>query len=170
MKIFKFFEKYWRYQGICFVVFFDDGWGIEKDFEVCGVVVNVVRVDFFKVGFVINEDKLVWIFCQRFDWLGIIWDSVCGIIEIVDRRVVKIMNIIDSIIVFDFVFFVRRLVFFMGQIIFIVFVFGNIFRIMIRYCIMFILSVQYWDLEVKMDFYCIEELYFWKNNLNFIKV
>lgn len=32
------------------------------------------------------------------------------------------------------------------------------------------LSAQHWDSEVKMDSYCIEELYFWKNNLNSIKV
>ena len=32
------------------------------------------------------------------------------------------------------------------------------------------LSVQHWNSQVKMDPYCIEELYFWKNNLNSIKV
>ena len=32
------------------------------------------------------------------------------------------------------------------------------------------LSAQHWDSKVKMDPYCIEELYFWKNNLNSIKV
>ena len=42
--------------------------------------------------------------------------------------------------------------------------------IMTRHCIMSTLSTQNWDSKVKMDLYCIEELYFWKNNLNFIKV
>ena len=32
------------------------------------------------------------------------------------------------------------------------------------------LLAQHWDSEVKMDPFCIEELYFWKNNLNSIKV
>ena len=32
------------------------------------------------------------------------------------------------------------------------------------------LSAQHWDAKVEMDSYCIEELYFWRNNLNSIKV
>ena len=47
---------------------------------------------------------------------------------------------------------------------------GNISRIMTRHCIMSTLSAQHWDAKVKMDSYCIEELYFWRNNLNSIKV
>lgn len=36
---------------------------------------------------------------------------------------------------------------------------------MIRYCVMFILCVDGWDLVFCFDYYCIEELYFWKDNL-----
>ena len=32
------------------------------------------------------------------------------------------------------------------------------------------LSAQHWDSKVKKDPYCIEEFYFWKNNLNSFKV
>ena len=59
---------------------------------------------------------------------------------------------------------------FTGQIISTAPVAGNISRIMTRHCIMSILSAQHRDSEVKMDSYCIEELYFWKNDLNSIKV
>ena len=100
----------------------------------------------------------------------ITWDSARGTIEIVDRRVVKIMNTIDSIIASDFVLSARRLASFTGQIISTAPVSGNISRIMTRHCIMSTLSAQHWDSEVKMDSYCIEELYFWKNNLNSIKL
>ena len=102
--------------------------------------------------------------------MGITWDSARGTIEIVDRGVVKIMNTIDSIIASDFVLSARRLASFMGQIISTAPVSGNISRIMTRHCIMSTLSAQHWDSEVKMDSYCIEELYFWKNNLNSMKV
>lgn len=44
-----------------------------------------------------------------FDWLGITWDSARGTIEIVDKRVAKIISTIDSIIVSDFVLSARRL-------------------------------------------------------------
>ena len=90
--------------GHCVAIFLDDGWGIEKDSQVCGVVANAVRADLSRAGFVTNEDKSVWIPCQRLDWLGINWDSACETIEIVDRRVVKITNTIVSIIASDFFF------------------------------------------------------------------
>ena len=143
--------KHWRYQGICVAVFLDDGWGIEKDSQVCGVVANAVRADLSEAGFVTNEDKSVWIPCQRFYWLGITWDSARGTIEIVDRRVVKITNTIVSIIASDFVLSARRLASFTGQIISTGPVSGNISRIMTRHCIMSTLSAQHWDSNVKMD-------------------
>ena len=139
-KILKPLEKHWRFQGICVAVFLDDGWGTEKDSQVCEVVTNAVRADFSKVGFVTNEDQSVWIPCQRLDWLGITWDSARGTIDIVDRRVVKIANTINSIIAADFVLSARRLASFTGHIISIAPVTGNISRIMTRHCIMSILS------------------------------
>ena len=64
--------------------------------------------------------------------MGITWDSARGTIEIVDRRVVKIMNTIDSTIASDFVLSARRLASFTGQIISTAPVSGNISRIMTR--------------------------------------
>ena len=104
----------------------------------------------------------MWIPCQRLDWLGITWDSARGTIEVVDRRVVKITNTIDSNIATDFVLSARKLASFTGQIISTAPVSGNISRIMTRHCIMSTISAQHWGSEVKMDSYCIEELYFWK--------
>ena len=66
-KILKPLEKHCRYQGICVAVFLDDGWGIEKDSQVCGVVANAVRADLSRASFVTNVDKSVWIPCQRLD-------------------------------------------------------------------------------------------------------
>ena len=95
----------------------------------------------------------MWIPCQRLDWLGITWDSARrGTIEIVDRRVVKIMNTIDSIIASDFVLSARRLASLTGQIISTAPFSGNISRIMTRHCIMSTLSAQHWDSEVKGRF------------------
>ena len=63
-----------------------------------------------------------------------------------------------------------RLASFTGQIISTAPVLGNIARIMTRHCLMSTLSTQHWDSKVKMDPYCIDEVYFWKNNLSSIKV
>ena len=102
----------------------------------------------------------VWIPCQRLDWLGITWDNARGTIEIADRKVAKITSTIDSIIDSGFVLSARRLASFTGQIISTAPVSGNISRIMTRHCIMSTLSAQHWDAKVKMNPYCIEEIYF----------
>ena len=169
-KTLKRLEKHWRYQGFCVAVFLDDGWGTGKDSQACSIVADAVKTDLYKAGFVSNDDKSVWTPCQRLDWLGITWDSARGTIEIVDRRITKIASTIDSIIDSDFILSARRLASFSGQIISTGPVSGNISRIMTRHCIMATLSAQHWDSQVNLDQYCIEELYFWKNNLNSIKV
>ena len=48
-------------------VYLDDGWGTEKDPQVCSIVADAVRADLSTAGFVTNEDKSVWIPCQRLD-------------------------------------------------------------------------------------------------------
>ena len=58
-KILKPLEKHWRHQGICVAAFLDDGWGIEKDSQVCSIVADAVRTDLSKAGFVTNEEKSV---------------------------------------------------------------------------------------------------------------
>ena len=70
-KILKPLEEHWRHPGICGAVSLDDGWGIEMDSQVCSIVADAVRTGFSKWRFVTNEDKSVWIPCQRLDWLGI---------------------------------------------------------------------------------------------------
>ena len=113
-KIFKPLEKQWRHQGISVAVYLDDGWGTEKDSQVCSIVADAVRADLSMAGFVTNEDKSVWIPCQRLDQLSITWDSARGAIEIVDRRVAKITSTIDNIIDSDFVLSARGLASFTG--------------------------------------------------------
>lgn len=53
-------EKHWRHQGICVAIFLDDGWGIEKDCQVCCAIANAVRPDLSRVGFITNDEKSVW--------------------------------------------------------------------------------------------------------------
>ena len=48
-------------------VYLDDGWGTEKDSQVCSIVADAVRADLSMAGFVTNEDRSVWIPCQRLD-------------------------------------------------------------------------------------------------------
>ena len=84
-------------------IFLDNGWAIVRDRESCRIKARDVRADLCNAGgFVVNEDKWVWGPTQVLDWLGITWNSALGSLEIVERRIVKIINSIDRIIDADF--------------------------------------------------------------------
>ena len=162
-------EKHWRHQGICIAIFLDDGWAIERDRQVCSSVSKAVKADLGEAGFITNDEKSIWEPCQRIDWLGLTWDSALGTIEIVDRRCAKILATIDSIVDSGFVISARNLASFTGQIISTSPVSGSISRIMTRHCVLSTLSVQHWEDKIELDQYCIEELRFWRANLNSLK-
>lgn len=48
---------------------------------------------------------------------------------------------------------------------FICLVIGNLFRIIIRYCQMIVVIVEYWDIFMILDEYCKDEIVFWKDNI-----
>lgn len=146
-------------------VFLDDGWAIVEDKEGCLVKAQSVRRDLYSAGFIVNEGKSVWEPTQVLDWLGITWNSLLGTLKIVDRRITKFTNTIDRIIEADFKLSARGLASFTGQIISTAPVVGNIGRIMTRHCVMSTLCVDGRDSVFCLDYYCTEELYFWKDNL-----
>ena len=120
----------------------------------------------YKAGFVINREKSVWEPTQLLDWLGITWNFVLGTLKIVETRIVKIINTIDHIIEADLKVSARVLVSLTGQIISTGLVVGNIHgRIMTRHCVLSTLSKDNWDSVFRLDDYCKEEVYFWKDNM-----
>ena len=147
-KLLKPLEKHWRLQGICIAIFLDDGWGTVQDGEGCCITAQAVRKDLASAGFITNDEKSVWEPTQNLNWLGIAWNWALGTLEIIDRRITKILNTIDQIIDADYVVSARRLASFTGQIISTGPVVGNIARIMTRHCVMSTLCNDHWDLRV----------------------
>ena len=113
--------------------------------ESCRIKVRDVRTDLCNAGFVVNEDNSVWEPSQALDWLGITWNFVLGSLEIVERRIVNIINTIDRIIDADFQVSARELAsFFTGRIISTGPVVGNIGRIMTRHCVLSTMCRDIW--------------------------
>ena len=138
------FEAYWKIQGLCIAIFLDDGWAFFRDRESCRIKARDVRADFCNAGFVVNEDNSVWEPTQALDWPGVTWNFVLGSLEIVERRIVKIINTIDRIINADFQVSARELASFTGRIISTGPVVGNIGRIMTRHCVLSTLCRDNW--------------------------
>jgi len=70
-------EKHWTHQGICIASFLNH----------CSSIAKAVKIDLGEAVFITNDEKSVWEPCPQIVWLGLIWDSARGLIEItVDRR------------------------------------------------------------------------------------
>ena len=146
-------------------IFLDDCWAIVQDRESCRVKALAVRGDLYNTGFVVIEEKSVWEPTQVLDWLDIAWNSALGTLKTVERRIIKFINTINHIIEADLKVSARELASFTGQIISTGPVVGNIGRIMTRHYVLSTLCRDNWDSVFRLDDYCKEELYFWKDNM-----
>ena len=138
-------EKYWRFNGVNIALFLDDGWLIDSDRDTCAVLATNIWSDLRKSGFITNDEKSQWCPSQVREWLGIIWNTVNGSITISERRENSIATSIDRILFSDRLVSARVLASLLGRIISGGAVFGNISRLMTRYCSISVASAQDWD-------------------------
>ena len=158
-------EKYWRFNGVNIALFLDDGWMIDSDRDTCTTLAASIWSDLRKAGFITNDEKSQWCPSQVCEWLGIIWNTINGTIALSERRENSIAIAIDRILSSDRSVSARVLASLLGRIIPGGAVFGNISRLMTRYCSISVASAQNWDFKFYLDQYCIRELNFWKSNL-----
>ena len=161
--------KHWRHQGICVALFLDDGWLTESSYDSARNLAIKVKNDLNAAGFITNDEKSTWDPTQRLTWLGLVWDSAQGTLEITSSRIDKIFATIDNMTEHDSTLTARRLAAFTGQIISIGPVAGNVTRIMTRHCCLTIACAEHWDSALELDTYCLDEISFWKNNLSSLK-
>ena len=159
-------EKYWRFNGVNIALFLDDGWLIDSDRDICAVLATNIWSDLRKSGFITNDKKSQWCPSQVLEWLGIIWNTIDGTISISERRVNSITKSVDKILFSDRLVSARELASLVGRIISGGTVFGNISRLMTRYCSISVASAQDWNSKFYLDQYCVRELHIWEQ-LNF---
>jgi len=127
-------EKYWRFNGVNIALFLDDGWLIDSNRDTCAVLATNIWSDLRKSGFITNDEKSQWRPSQVLEWLGIIWNTISGTITISERRESSIAKSVDKILLSDRLVSARELASIVGRIISRGAVFGNISRLMTRYC------------------------------------
>ena len=121
-----------------------------------------VKTDLTDSGLVANEEKCQWEPCQVLEWLGLEWNSITGTIRITEKRLLSIHESANRIFQKRFFVSARELASFVGKIISAGAVFGNIARLMTRYCSISIAAAPDWDSVSPLDEYCQRELTFWK--------
>lgn len=168
-KLLKPLEKRWRYLGIRIAIFLDDGWVIEKDKPQCEHTSNLVKSDLASAGFLSNNEKSIWAPTQSLIWIGILWSTLEGTIALTPKRFEKICDTIQAIADAKFVISARQLASFTGQIISTGPIVGSVTRIMTRHCVLSTVAAEHWDKLISLDEYTKNELFFWRDNLSYLK-
>jgi hypothetical protein len=80
----------WRRLGGRVIVFYDDGMAVHKNNETLTALAVQMQCDLFNAGMIPRIEKCVW--------HGLHFDFVSKTLSILDRRIVKLKNIIDDML------------------------------------------------------------------------
>lgn len=106
----------------------------------------------------------MWIFSQLFCWFGFYWDFVWGLLFIFEDKILVLFVFIGEVFSFCVVI-VRMLVQVIGCIIFCMFVFGYICKIMMKVLYFVIVGRVFWNVGVFFIVEVIFELNYWCVNV-----
>ena len=112
-KLLKEVVKYWRNQGLKIIMYLDDGLGGASDFDSAEKYSFYIKNSLSQYGFLIAEEKCMWLPEQNLTWIGFVWDMECGKLRIADERIGRLLSIIDKALTFaskDRVLFRNRFV------------------------------------------------------------
>lgn len=155
--------KNWRSNNIKIVLYLDDGLAMAESFEECQRISSFIKSSVEDAGLLINQEKSIFSPVQDIEWLGIRWNSVRFSISVPERRIRDVEYAIVQFLSDLPKVSARALARVAGKIISLQPVFGNICRLMTRYCYMEIVFRVSWDntLNFKFATKSINELKFW---------
>ena len=165
-------SAYWKNLGIQIAIYLDDGGGTEKEFSTTVNHVTTVKETLIKAGFVVNQEKSVLEPTQNLTWLGVTVDTTKNILYVSDKRINKCQHYITHSLLSSPYTTARKLAKFVGMIISMKFVIGDIVNLKTRFCYQLIESRIAWDSPIKLfvNNEAIDEVFFWKHNLSNLNV
>jgi hypothetical protein len=87
-----------------------------------------------KAGFIINEEKSIWVPCPVLEWLGFLWNPEEGYIDTPLRKRQKLVYLLSQALSGNYNFTPRSLPKIVGKVVSMTFSLGNICNIMTRHC------------------------------------
>ena len=158
--------KFWRKQSIKIACFIDDGAGFEKDFETAKKKSEFIKASLQSSGFVINEDKSIWVPTQEITWLGVKINLSSFCLFITQERIESIQKRIHETINALPYTTARQLAVLVGKIISTKIVLGDITRLKTRHLYRTIETAKQWDSRINInEDRIICEIHFWSTNL-----
>ena len=155
--------KHWRSNAIQIVVYLDDGFGVERDFDTACKHMHIVRNDLVSAGFLCNVEKSVWWPAQVISWLGWLIDFKSCHIFVSERKVSGIAASIKFLLNSRRIT-ARQLAVVAGKIQCTQFVVGGITKLMTKHLHMLIEARKGWDNPISLNDNARNELLFWLDN------
>jgi len=161
--------KHWRSIGHRVVMFLDDGLGGHRDPDCAAEMAHFVRSDLQNFGFLLADDKCIWVPLQRIVWLGYVWDASCGKLAICDDRLVRFEALLHEMLalVARGILFVaaRVLACLIGQLMSMKTVVGSMVRLRSRGLYACVEQRASWNAQVKISSEAFDEMLFWKEHI-----
>lgn len=159
----------WRSEGLHILMYLDDGLGCHTVEKVSLNQAIQVKADLLASGFVPKADKSLWEPVQRLVFLGVDIDTMLGILSIPDYRIVKARSCLrDLLSVVDRgqTVHVRKVAKFVGHIISMSIVMGNITQLMTRSLSLQIATSKTWNEKFSLGNDSVVQLRFWLDRLD----
>ena len=164
-KVVRVLVKYWRSRGIPVIVYLDDGWVCDT-LEKCKSASDLIQDTLRRSGFVVNIEKSVFDPTNKLVWLGFVWNLQYGRLEVPVQKLDDIKYIASNLLEKKGDITARKLSSFVGKIIALKPSFGNICQLMTRRLSISICCRESWDKKLTIDNENVQELEFWRHNIN----
>ena len=161
--------KKWRSKGQKVILFLDDGLGGDVSYDKALLSSRYIRQDLIDFGFLIADEKCQWIPSQIIVWLGYLWNSKSGKLQVTYERICKAESLLDELITKvtsgNVILPVRKIACVIGQLISMQSVMGHLVRLRTRSLYDCVQTRASWEAPVMVSSKALDELIFWKENV-----
>ena len=168
-KVVKELVKIWRSQSIPIITYLDDGILIADSFSEAEHFASIIKADLLHAGFIVNNEKSVWVPTQKLTWLGFSLDSRLNIFEIPDDKLYRLRCSIFNAMVHSRFSSARLLAKTVGKITSMYHALGHIVYLMTKNCQCWIADRSSWSDRSALPESVMVELRFWHKNIDSVK-
>ena len=134
--------------------------------EKCKSASDLIQDTLRRSGFVVNIEKSVFDPTNKLVWLGFVWNLQYGRLEVPVQKLDDIKYIASNLLEKKGDITARKLSSFVGKVIALKPSFGNICQLMTRRLSISICCRESWDKKLTIDNENVQELEFWRHNIN----
>ena len=161
--------KKWRSQGQKVVLFLDDGLGGNISYNEALISSRYIKQYLLDFGFLIADEKCQWTPTQTIVWMGYLWNSESGKLQVTNERICRTECLLNDLITKvtggKVILPVRIIACIIGQLISMQSAVGHLVRLRTRALYDCVQTRASWEAPVMVSSKALEELIFWKENL-----